>query len=85
MRVLSGLSSVDHVLSFAEDTASSLVSFLKPDVYVKGGDYSRENLPEARVVEAYGGRVELIPTIPGKSTSTIIEKIQMQSPFIHSH
>ena len=58
--VLSGLSCVDHVIAFEEDTPEALIRLIKPDVYVKGGDYTLETLPEAPLVQSLGGRVELL-------------------------
>jgi D-glycero-beta-D-manno-heptose 1-phosphate adenylyltransferase len=81
--LLLGLRPVDHVTIFHESTAESLVAALEPEVYVKGGDYVLSNagessgkvLPEARIVRGYGGRVELIPYLPGHSTTELIERI----------
>ena len=73
--VLLGLKAVDHVIFFGEDTAENLIAELQPDVYVKGGDYTLETLPEAKIVQAYGGQIELVKLVEGKSTTKIIEKI----------
>ena len=73
--VLLGLKAVDHVIFFGENTAENLIAELQPDVYVKGGDYTLETLPEAKIVQTYGGRVEFINFVAGKSTTNIIEKI----------
>ena len=59
--VLAALRAVDHVVVFGEATAEELVRQLKPDIYVKGGDYSLETLPEAQIVGSYGGKTVLIP------------------------
>ena len=61
---------------FGEDTAEELIAEVRPDVYVKGGDYTRETLPEARIVEGYGGEVAFIPLVAGKSTTNIIRRMQ---------
>jgi rfaE bifunctional protein nucleotidyltransferase chain/domain len=74
--VLAGLWAVDYVVIFDEQTAEALVTEIKPDVYVKGGDYRVEDLPEARIVAASGGKTVLIPEVPGRSSSKIIGKIQ---------
>ncbi|MBQ7197634.1 MAG: D-glycero-beta-D-manno-heptose 1-phosphate adenylyltransferase, partial [Selenomonadaceae bacterium] len=58
-----------------EDTAENLIAELQPDIYVKGGDYTLETLPEAKIVQAYGGQIELVQLVEGKSTTKIIEKI----------
>lgn len=72
--VVGALRSVDYVTIFEEDTAEVLIAKVRPAVYAKGGDYTRETLPEARVVEAYGGEVAFIPLVAGKSTTGIIAK-----------
>ena len=74
--VLLGLKAVDHVIFFGERTAENLIAELKPDVYVKGGDYTLDTLPEAKIVQSYGGRVELVNFVDGKSTTEIIKKIE---------
>lgn len=73
--VLLGLKAVDHVIFFGEDTAENLIAELQPDIYVKGGDYTLDTLPEAKIVQAYGGRIEIVNLVAGKSTTNIIEKI----------
>jgi len=75
--VLAALGCVDYVIIFDEPTAERLVEALRPEVYVKGGDYAadRKALPEAKVVERYGGRVVLLPYESGKSTTAIINDI----------
>ena len=74
--VLSGLRAVDHVVVFNEDTAEELVRRLQPDIYVKGGDYSLERLPESAIVAAYGGRTVLVPMVEGRSTTNVIQRLQ---------
>ena len=76
--VLAGLRAVDHVVVFPEDTAEEMVRQLQPDVYVKGGDYSLERLPESAIVASYGGRTVLVPMVEGRSTSNVIRKLQQQ-------
>ncbi len=73
--VLLGLKAVDHVIYFGEATAEALIAEVKPDVYVKGGDYTLATLPEAAIVQSYGGRVELVNLVAGRSTTGVIEKI----------
>ena len=73
--VMAGLEAVDYVAIFADATAERLVELIKPDVYVKGGDYTVDQLPEARIAAAYGGKTVLIPEVPGRSSSNIIKKI----------
>ncbi len=74
--VLAALAAVDYVVIFSEQTAEELVREIKPDVYVKGGDYNVKALPEAEIVASYGGKTVLIPEVPGRSTSNIIKKMQ---------
>ena len=76
LEVIDALESVDFVVIFDESTAENLVSEIKPDIYVKGGDYSIDNLPEGQIVLSYGGKVELIPLVAGRSTTNIIRKIE---------
>jgi D-beta-D-heptose 7-phosphate kinase/D-beta-D-heptose 1-phosphate adenosyltransferase len=75
LQVLAALSCVDHVISFDEDTPHDLIRSVGPDTFVKGGDYTRETLPEAKLVEELGGRVEILPFLADRSTTTIIAKI----------
>ena len=75
-RLLAALRAVDAVIIFEDDTAHTLLAALKPDVYVKGGDYHHKPLPEREAVESYGGRVELIDYLPGHSTTALIERIK---------
>lgn len=73
--VLLGLKAVDYVIFFCEPTAENLIAEVKPAVYVKGGDYTLATLPEAKIVQIYGGRVELVNLVAGRSTTNVIEKI----------
>nr|WP_315410575.1 D-glycero-beta-D-manno-heptose 1-phosphate adenylyltransferase [uncultured Selenomonas sp.] len=73
--VAGALASVDYVVLFDEPTAETLIEKVRPAVYAKGGDYTRETLPEAKIVEKYGGEVHFIDLVPGRSTTKIIEKI----------
>ena len=74
--VLAGLRSVDHVVVFDDATAEELVRQIQPDIYVKGGDYSLDRLPEAAIVAAYGGRTVLVPMVEGRSTTNVIRRLQ---------
>ena len=71
-RVLLGLSCVDAVMIFGEQGPESALEDLRPDVWVKGGDYEGTELPEAALVRSWGGRVVLIPYEPGYSTTAIL-------------
>ncbi len=74
--MLEALRMVDAVAPFAEDTPYELISLIQPDVLVKGADYRLEDVVGRDIVEARGGRVELIPLVPGHSTSEIIRRIR---------
>ena len=81
--LLAALEPVDYVVTFDEPTAERLVDLLRPDVYVKGGDYVArpagrpgEKVPaEASIVEGYGGEVRILPYLGGHSTSELIGRI----------
>lgn len=75
-RLLAALAPVTAVIIFEDDTADALLRTLKPDIYVKGGDYAHKPLPERATVEAYGGVVALIDYLPGHSTSALIARIK---------
>lgn len=79
--VLAALKPVTGVVIFSEPTATDLIVALQPDVYVKGGDYDIETLPEAPAVQAYGGRIELVQIEVPSSTSQIVKRILMASPI----
>lgn len=74
--VIAALQSVSLVTWFDEDTPISLIEELRPDVLVKGGDYDMGKLPEARLVEAYGGKALAIPFVEGYSTTALVKKIR---------
>jgi D-beta-D-heptose 7-phosphate kinase/D-beta-D-heptose 1-phosphate adenosyltransferase len=74
--VLSALKSVDYVIPFEEDTPLNLINLIMPDILVKGGDYTIDRIIGAQEVLANGGKVEIIPFVPGKSTSAIIDTIK---------
>ena len=79
VEVLAALECVDYVIIFDELTPEAALSHLKPDVHCKGADYAPPHgkpIPEARVVESYGGRVEFLPLVPSTSTSDIIRRIR---------
>ena len=84
--ILAALTCVDYVTIFGEPTAGPLIELLRPAIYVKGGDYASKGdplnkvdtnrLPEAKVIQAYGGIVQLIPYVPHHSTTELIEAIR---------
>ncbi|UQX03786.1 D-glycero-beta-D-manno-heptose 1-phosphate adenylyltransferase [Streptomyces sp. RerS4] len=71
LRVLAALGSVDAVVAFEEDTPETLLRSLRPDVWVKGGDYTPEGLPEAAVVREWGGQAVVLPYLDGRSTTRL--------------
>jgi len=82
--MLAALTCIDYITIFAEPTAGSLVALLQPAIYVKGGDYANvqgdipdpDRLPEAKIVQTYGGIVRLIPYLPHHSTTELIRAIK---------
>jgi rfaE bifunctional protein nucleotidyltransferase chain/domain len=75
-RMLTALACLDYVVIFEETTANSLVEALKPDLYVKGGDWGEGRTPpEAEVVTSYGGQVRILPYLPEHCTTGLIEAI----------
>lgn len=73
--ILASLVIVDAVVIFEEETPISLITLIRPDVLIKGGDYTIETMVGAQDVLKYGGRIEIIPTEEGFSTTGIIEKM----------
>jgi len=75
--VLAALESVDAVCIFAEKTATHFIQTAQPDIYVKGGDYTVETLnqEERKVVENAGGKIMVLPVVPGKSTTALLKKL----------
>ena len=82
--VLSALEPVDAVVVFDEDTPARLMHELRPAVYVKGGDYRIEDLPEAKVAEEITAEVKILPFEPGYSTTALIERIRSISDTSYS-
>ena len=72
--VLQALDCVDAVVLFDEDTPEAVLSSLRPDVFAKGGDYAVSELPEARLLARWGGRVVILPYVAGRSTTRLIEE-----------
>jgi rfaE bifunctional protein nucleotidyltransferase chain/domain len=75
--VLAALESVNGVCIFADATATKFLAAAQPDIYVKGGDYTLDTLnqDERRAVESTGGKIVIVPFVPGKSTTSLLEKI----------
>jgi rfaE bifunctional protein nucleotidyltransferase chain/domain len=78
-RVLAALTCVDKVVLFGEDTPLELITYLQPDILVKGGDYAVGEIVGREVVVARGGRVLALPFVPGYSTTALIERIRAGS------
>lgn len=74
--VLAGLASVSLVTFFDEPTPLQLIMKLKPDLYVKGGDYDMETLEETRLVRSWGGDAVAIPFVDGYSTTSLVKRIR---------
>jgi len=73
--ILAALDCIDYVVTFDEDTPLELISLLRPHILVKGGDYTPEGVVGKEIVESYGGRVELIQFVDGRSTTNLISRI----------
>jgi len=78
-QVVAGLSAVDRVVLFDDDTPLALIESLVPDVLVKGGDYTRDTIVGADFVESRGGAVYAIPLLPDQSTTAIVERLRVSS------
>lgn len=77
--VMSSLCSVDYVVIFGEDTPINVLDKIKPNIHVKGGDYTEDTLPETKVIKEGGGKIQFIPFVEGRSTTNIINKISQNS------
>jgi rfaE bifunctional protein kinase chain/domain/rfaE bifunctional protein nucleotidyltransferase chain/domain len=77
MSVLAALTFVDYVTEFDEDTPERLLRMIRPELYVKGGDYTAEMLPEAPLVRALGGEVRVLGYLPDHSTTAIIGRMRL--------
>jgi len=75
IELLAALEVTDYLLLFSEATPEKIIAALKPDFHVKGGDYQKEDLPEAALVESYGGKVILVREVKGYSTTNLIKRI----------
>lgn len=79
-QVLAALSCVDYIAPFGEPTPDALIELVRPDLFVKGGDYTEDRLPEARLVRELGGEVEILPFLGDLSTTGIIERVRRAFP-----
>lgn len=73
--LVAALQCVDYVTLFDEDTPTEVITYLQPDIHVKGGDYQADDLPESQAVKSYGGKIVIIPLTEGKSTTNLIQRI----------
>ncbi|MFF9644989.1 D-glycero-beta-D-manno-heptose 1-phosphate adenylyltransferase [Kitasatospora aureofaciens] len=78
-RILTGLGCVDAIQVFEEDTPEQVLRTLRPDVWVKGGDYRPESLPEASVLAEWGGQVLVLPYLDGRSTTALAERAAVRA------
>jgi D-beta-D-heptose 7-phosphate kinase / D-beta-D-heptose 1-phosphate adenosyltransferase len=81
LEVLSALSAVTHVVAFGsetDDTPIPLVKLVRPQIFVKGGDYTTETLPEADTVLTEGGKIIFVPLVPDHSTTRIVNHIHKE-------
>ena len=76
--VLAGLAAVDAVTFFDEPTPCALLARVRPQLYVKGGDYDMETLQETRLVRSWGGDALAIPFVTGYSTTSLVDRIRAQ-------
>src|SRR6185437_8714937 len=78
-RILAALASTDAIVIFDEDTPLETIETLRPDVLVKGGDYSEATVVGAELVRSWGGRVAIVPTVAGFSTNNIVKKLTSEN------
>jgi rfaE bifunctional protein nucleotidyltransferase chain/domain len=74
--VLLGLSCVDSVLVFDEDTPCAALARIRPELFAKGADYEGRHVPEARALSEWGGRLILLPLVEGRSTSSLVRAVE---------
>ncbi len=74
--LLAALACVDYVSLFDEQTPEVLIGLIQPHIHVKGGDYKIEDLPEAKVVQGYGGQVVIMPLVADRSTTRLLQRLQ---------
>jgi rfaE bifunctional protein nucleotidyltransferase chain/domain len=76
--VMASQQAVSLVTWFDEDTPVQLISEIRPDILVKGGDYDMSTLPETALVESWGGHAQALPFVQGYSTTALLRKIRAQ-------
>lgn len=77
--IIAALECIDYVIVFPELTPENLIHTIKPDIHVKGGDWKIEQIPEASLVQSYGGRVVIVDQVKDYSTTNLIKKIKYRS------
>jgi len=77
--LVAALAAVDLVTWFGEDTPEQLISEIRPDILIKGGDYDMRKLPETALVESWGGRALALPFVEGYSTTALVRRIRSAS------
>lgn len=82
LEVLNALEPVNYMVTQEEDTPESLLEIIRPDIWVKGGDYQRKDLPERAVVEKYAGICRILPYHPGHSTTALWARLEGRSEAI---
>ncbi|MBI1335008.1 MAG: D-glycero-beta-D-manno-heptose 1-phosphate adenylyltransferase [Armatimonadetes bacterium] len=78
VRVIGALRCVDCVVTFSEDTPERIIAAIRPNIHVKGGDYTVESLPESKIVHSYGGKVVIFPLLEGRSSTRVIQKLDRE-------
>lgn len=73
--MIAALESVDYVTIYDELTADEVIRLLRPEIYVKGGDYQLDEIPETPVVRSYGGQVVTVTLVQGRSTTRLVERV----------
>jgi len=81
-RVLEALEFVDAVVVFDEDTPTQVLERIRPDVWAKGGDYAGADLPEAAVLQSWGGQAVVLPYLDGHSTTALVERSRTKDPVL---
>ena len=76
VQVIQALDCVDYLVAFEEDTPLELLAVLRPDVLVKGGDYTSDTIVGRELVESYGGQVKTVPLFEGVSTTKVVQQIR---------
>lgn len=81
--LVASLKMVDCTFIFNESDPQKFLSVLKPDIHVKGGDYTPETLPERKIVEQFGGQIKIVSFVDGYSTTSIVKKINGNADSIN--